>query len=422
MNVENPNYCATIVELNKFVAIEKADNIKSAIIFSNSVIVGNYVAEGTKGIFFPLECQLNDIFLSEHNLFRDKDKNKDTEQAGFFDKNGRVRAVKLRGAKSEGYFIPLDSLSEKFDEIKTYSVGTDFDKIANIWICRKFELPVKNTGTKSRQGVSAKKDRIIPEQFHFHIDTLNARKHIGFIDPNSLISITNKAHGTSIVLANVLVHRKLAWYEKLLLKLGIKIDTLEYGNVYSSRKVIKNGELNPTAGVGFYGSDIWGVHNALVKDLIPKGISLYGEVVGYAEDKPIQPGYTYGHDVGKSSLYIYRVTQTNKDGQVYEMTWNQIKEFCKHYGLAHVEEFYYGLAKDLYPDLDTAIHWHDNFLERLQADFNLEKDDKDNKGMPAEGICIRKDELLDCTTLKLKSFQFLQYETQMLDNGTEIAS
>jgi hypothetical protein len=418
----NPNYCVSVVEISKVVPIEKADNIQAAIIFGNSVIVSSKLEVGTKGIFFPLECQIGTKFLATHNLFRDKTLNRSNDKVGFFEDTGRVRAVKLRGQKSEGFFIPLADLNSDYDTIKTLDIGTDFDYIGDECICRKYV--VKETAAsstkKSRQGKMVSRfSRLVENQFHLHVDTIQAKKNFWMIDPDDIISITDKWHGTSAVFSNVLVNKKLKWYEKLLLKLGINVAKLEYGNIYSSRKVIKNQYINEQVTGGFYKTDIWKYVNDIIGPIIPAGVSIYGEIVGYlpGQNKEIQPKYTYGCQINTCEFVIYRITNTNVDGVVTEYSWHQIKEFCKKYGIKHVPEFYYGPAKDLYPDLSLDTHWHDNVVTRLSTDFNLEKKCKYNPTQLAEGIVIRADTLYDCAPLKLKSFAFMQYETVLLDNG-----
>ncbi len=84
------NYNATVVALEKFVEIPGALNIKSAIIFNNSIIVGKDAKEGDIGLFFPVETQLSSDFLHNNNLYDNPLKNKDTTKKGFFGNNGRV--------------------------------------------------------------------------------------------------------------------------------------------------------------------------------------------------------------------------------------------------------------------------------------------------------------------------------------------
>jgi hypothetical protein len=110
------------------------------------------------------------------------------------------------------------------------------------------------------------------------------------------------------------------------------------------------------------------------------------------------------------------------DGHVTEYSWGQIKDFCAKYGLEHVKEFYYGYAKDLYNYVTLENNeyesWNETVLSLLINDFNLEKECIYNKGMPAEGIVIKKDNLYSCEPMKLKSFAFLKHETKLLDSGT----
>jgi hypothetical protein len=418
----NINYCASVVEISKLIPIEKADKIQIALIHGNSVVVSKDIEIGTKGLFFPLECQLRDNFLSKHNLFRDSTKNVNPEKAGFFEANGRIRAVSLRGQKSEGFFIPLSGLHEDYAEITKFDIGTDFDYLGNECICRKYAVKVVNKQNTQKQKKAVNKfSRLVDNQFNLHIDTIQAKKNFHLINPADIISITDKWHGTSAVFANVLTNRKLKWYEKLLLKLGVKIDSVEYGNVYSSRKVIKNKYINEESGEGFYQSDIWGIVNEELKQILPKGISVYGEIVGFipGSNKAIQGGYSYGCQINTYKFLVYRVTNTTFDGHVTEYSWQQIKDFCAKYGLNHVKEFYYGYAKDLYPHVPLDDNWNDTVLSLLVSDFNLETECKYNKGMPAEGIVIRKDDLYDCRPMKLKSFAFLQHETKLLDDGAD---
>lgn len=423
----NINYCATVVEVNKLVPIEKADKIQSAIILGNSVIVSKELQSGTKGLYFPLECQIAEGFLSKHNLLREKERNADVSKAGFFELNGRVRAVSLRGHKSEGFFIPLEGLHEAYNQIKSLEVGTDFDYLNDECICRKYVVKSKesNGGSVSKANKKAVNQftRLVDNQFHLHVDTIHAKKNFDKISPNDIISITDKWHGTSAVFSNVLTNRQLKWYEKLLLKLGVRIETAEYGNVYSSRKVVKNQYINNEATNGFYGSDIWSMVNDEIKGVIPKGTSVYGEIVGYitGSGKAIQGGYNYGCQPNTYKFLVYRVTNTTIDGHVTEYSWGQIKEFCAKYGLEHVKEFYYGYAKDLYkyvPLINFEYEsWNETVLNLLIDDFNLEQECNYNKGMPAEGIVIRADKLYLCEPMKLKSFKFLKRETDLLDSG-----
>jgi hypothetical protein len=49
--------------------------------------------------------------------------------------------------------------------------------------------------------------------------------------------------------------------------------------------------------------------------------------------------YKYGCPEGTSRFFVYRITQTNEDGHVVELTVPQMKARCKVLGLDYVPEF-----------------------------------------------------------------------------------
>lgn len=103
LTTNNVNYTATVVRLSTFVDLKGCDNVKGALIFHNQVILSKTHQEGELGIYFPVECALSPEFLKRNNLYREASLNADPTKKGFFELNGRVRAVKFRGHKSEGF-------------------------------------------------------------------------------------------------------------------------------------------------------------------------------------------------------------------------------------------------------------------------------------------------------------------------------
>ena len=423
----NPNYLAAIVRLDNIVPHPNADRLQIAVVQGNSVIVSLDAKEGDVYVYFPLECAINKEFLSWGNSFSDKTMNSDTEIAGFFGKQGRVKAVKLRGAPSMGYAVPRNKLemwlSEKEKKAVIISddlIGKEFDSYGDILVCEKYVNPValsKQNKEKKNQKKVVREPKVVDSQFHFHINTPQLRKLVHNISPNDYIAITRKLHGTSWVAARLLCNKKLTWQEKVLKKFGVKIVDTEYDLLWASRRVLKNGYLEVGNKDHFYSYDLWEDIAKSVEYAIQDSITLYGESVGYTKTGSfIQNGYDYGCEPGTFKTYIYRITTTNQSGQVYEFSHNQVKEYCERFGLTMVPELYYGKAKDLYPDLSVKEHWHENFLQRLIEDY-LEKDCDlcKSQKVPDEGICLRKD-IFDIEVYKLKSFKFLEWETKQLDD------
>lgn len=69
---KNPNYCATVVQIKRLVELEKCDNLQGAIIMGNQVIVDKSVKEGDVGLYFPLETQLSEQYLSNNKDIKKK--------------------------------------------------------------------------------------------------------------------------------------------------------------------------------------------------------------------------------------------------------------------------------------------------------------------------------------------------------------
>lgn len=430
----NKNYAATICVLGPITTLEegpmgqkKCDNVVGSTVLGNRVIVSKGNAEGQLGVYFPIESQLDAKFLFENNLNSDASLNKDQTKKGYVSK-GRIRCVAFQGHRAEGLFLPISCLDFVANGNGiNWPIGQDFEAIeinGTVYaICKKY-IPggiskPNRSGTGTKKSVQPRVSRIVDEQFHLHCDTENLRKNISAIRPDDIVSITNKKHGTSAVTGRVLVKRKRSVLENFCAKFNwlqrFAGPELEYDIVFSSRSIIKNAYF--TSNVDH--NDLWTIAANKIASVIPAGTTLYYEIVGYQPSgKAIQSGYGYGCNPGEFRIEIYRITQINSENIVTELSFGQIKNFCNSKGLNHVEQFYYGAAKDIFPEIPVDANWHDNLLAKLQISYNLEKPCKDNANkVPAEGIVIRVDNMFKPMAYKLKSFAFLKKETKDLDAG-----
>jgi hypothetical protein len=425
LQTKNNNYCATIVEIKNLAPIEKLNALVGTNIFANRVLVSKDTQIGDIGIFFPVECQINHDFLKVNNLYRLPENNVDVNKKGFFDLNRRVRAQKFVGEKSSGFWIPIESLfifldSKNIKYNKSEFVdGLDFDIIDNIVFTQKYIVKIdKQKGLGGGDGKTKPKriSKLIENQFRFHFDTAQLGKNIHRISPDDVIVVDVKKHGTSSVTANLLVKRPLKWYEKVLDRIGVMIDKVQYDYLYSSRKVIKNDALFEHN--HYYKYDLWKeAGEKYFKDKLHSGESVYYEILGFTKDGGyIQKGFDYKCNPNEYKIEVYRITQTNVDGKVIELQWNQLKHRCQEMGVNHVEELYYGKAKYMYPQLSLDNHWHENFLNKLREDYLEKWQVYNNNNVPEEGIVVRK-EGYEIECFKLKSFAFLKYETDNLDKG-----
>lgn len=417
IKLTNKNYCATIVKITKLIDLDNCDNVIHANIFGNLVVVSKDTKVDDVGIFFPVECKLSDEYLSKNNLFRHSEKNVDTTKVGYFEDNGRIKAVKFRGNTSNGLFMPLSSLN--FLQTKeNLCLGSEFNEIDNVNICEKYIVKRREpSGQNSAKSKEKLESKVIEGQFNLHYDTEQLGKFTRLIKPDSLISITSKFHGTSAVVSNALVKKQLNLFEKLLKFLKVNIVDTEYNMLYSSRRVIKNEFFINKDTSGFYDEDIWGITANKIYPFITKGMSVYYEIVGFTPSgQQIQKDYDYGCESNQHEIYIYRITNTNADGAVHEFSAKQVQEWCENNGFKSVVELYYGYAKDLFSDIAQDKDFGDIFVDKLREKY-LEKQCTVCKNkVPNEGIVLRVDEL-GSRALKLKSFAFLQKETKDLDKG-----
>lgn len=181
---KNENYAAVVVQIKTLVPIPNCDNVVHAVIMGNQVVVSKDLKFGDIGLYFPLETQLSESYLSNNNLYRKSELNTDPTQKGYFEENGRIRCVKFRGNKSEGLFMPLESLKFADDSLiedmfstgkLTIPLGTCFDEINGVEICRKYVVKKHNTpGTPGSKKDKTKKfeSKLVDNQFRFHDDTL----------------------------------------------------------------------------------------------------------------------------------------------------------------------------------------------------------------------------------------------------------
>lgn len=256
------------------------------------------------------------------------------------------------------------------------------------------------------------------------------KKYPFVLTPESIIQLSYKMHGTSGISAYVLCRQKLNWKQKIAKWLtGEEFNKYDY--LYSSRTVIKNKFYNKNVSDGFYGVDVWAEADKIVRPCLAKGQTIYYEILGFLPNgNYIQKGYDYGCVPPRDNetytsekhfkIRVYRVTETNVDGQVLEYTTHQVQQWCQKVGLIPVEECFYGRAKDLYPDLDTTQHWNENFIERLANDKNFYMEQNSphcSNKVPHEGIVIKIEDGLS-RAFKLKCFRFISKE--FLDEDTNI--
>lgn len=405
---ENINYAAQIVKIKSLTKLEGLDNLVGAPLFGYQALVQKSTTNiGDLGILFVAETQLSEKYAHNNNLFRHGNFNKDQSASGYIEDNRRVKAIRLKGNASNALFMPLTSLSWTGVKIEDLKEGDTFDEINGKTICNKFVRKVKAAGRKN-QSVSEKDPRVDKKFMPEHIDSLNYYRNKHLIKGQRLVVVTQKLHGTSVRIGNTLVNRKLNIAEKVLKKAGVKVVEREFDNVYGSRKVIK--DINNPNQNHFYSTDLWTETGKKLDGLIPEGYIVYGEIVGYVGDSPIQKNYTYNIPVGNNELYIYRVSFINNQGIQNDLSWDQLREFCRNTGLKNVPELWSGRHSNL--DIEKFIdknYAKEGYSQAIPLSAESPVD---------EGVCVRAEGIIP-TILKAKSPMFLDHETKMLDQEVD---
>lgn len=417
----NNNYIAKVVRLRGVRKHENADRLQCVDIDFQTVITGLDAKDGDIYVFFPIECKINLDFLVATGSLRPKERFEgEPEQTGFFERSGRVKATRLRGEKSMGYIVPVQVIKDFFGDFDENDyINEPFDTINGTLVCEKYIVPTKNAGL-SKQNKQPKVSRLIDGQVHLHKDTDKLEPNVWKISPDHMVSITYKTHGTSWWVSNVKVKKNLTWFQRMLRKLGLAIQDTEYDYVYGSRKVVKNkGFGDPKEKDHFYGYDLWEDIKNEVCEHIPKGFTLYGEALGFTKTgEAIQKGYDYGCEPKEMKLEIYRITQTNEDGLVTELSHSEIAQFCMKTGLTQSKTFHYGKAYWLLPEVDAhARDWTEKLIAKLRDEYTEKDCHMCINKVPEEGIVLRVDDLFDFVAFKLKSFRFLEWESKELDKG-----
>ena len=365
---EHVGYVVRVSELKDH---PNADRLKVATFFGNDTCVGIDTAIGEIGIYFPCDLQLSEEFCDANHLCRKTvDGKPDT---GYLEREKRnVRAIKLRGVKSDGIFMSLSCLEYtgvNFDDI---DIGDTISVVNGHEICKKY-IP---RGTKqNRQGhpnegnrTRKRHDPIAPLLAE-HADTEQLAYNMGAFKPGDLIEITLKMHGTSqrtgyLPMLHgytgpnwahiVIKHPKL--FKRLQGKANAALSPIyEYGYVSGTRRTV----LNDWEG-GFYGSNEFRKkHAEFFEGKLHKGEEVFYEVVSYIDkNTPIMSSgkvpkeyqntygntmvFSYGCEAGESDFYVYRMTMTNEDGDVVEYSPDFMRYRCEQMGCKTVPVFYQG--------------------------------------------------------------------------------
>lgn len=399
-----------------------SDNLVLGLCHGFQVIVGKEVCDGELGIFFMESLQLSQEYANANDLVRRKLPD-GTYNKGYFSENRRCRTIKLRGECSYGYWAPLTSLAFTNADLSLLRKGDLLDELNGVKLCQKYFTPATQLARDSKLRSVKRGETSYMKK---HIDTKQYKRAYESIPIGATIILTEKIHATSHRVAHSKELRQLRWYEKLAKIVGLKIDEYEWKYVTGSRNVIISDNS------GFYSEDFRRKASEFFEGKLPKGFAVFLEATGFDGEKPImnrvstkclndkeftkrygeEITYSYGTKPYEVDVWVYRITFTTESGNVVEIPWNLVKEYCKSWNVKHVPEVcepFILKEGELY-DCITGYNDLTKYIESFTDGPSTICPEH-----PREGVCLKYEFGLKWDILKNKSFNFLQLEHQSKD-------
>ena len=383
-------HCGFVVKVTELRKHSNADRLQVATFFGNDTIVDLSVKVGDIGVYFPVDLQLSGEYCAQNNLVRKKDEN-GNNVGGFLDPEKRnIKAIKLRGEKSDGLYMPLSSFTycyqKELDDaanpevpVVNLSVGDQVTVVNGHDICKKYIPKKQHRQGGYSAGNHTRKTKVpYAPLFAEHADTEQLAYNHGAFKAGDEVEITLKMHGTSqrTGYLPVLQPVKKTFWQKLFKKEPDPVYAYDY--VSGTRRVVME---DFEGGNSFYGSNEFREpHHKLFVGKLNKGETVYYEVVGFTHtgvpimadgsnkglDKEFIKMYgettrfSYGcepdgkkvlygedddgkfmitEDAPQSDVYVYRMTMTNEDGFVIDYTPDFMRYRCEQMGVKTVQVF-----------------------------------------------------------------------------------
>ena len=447
-------YCGYVTNLKNVREHPNADRLVLADCFINTVCVAkDKYTEGQLGVYFPVDGQLSMEFCEQNGLLAVYE-NGVNVSGGYMDPAKRnVKAIKLRGEKSDGLFLPLECLAYTGVDISTLKAGDQITVVNGKEICTKYIPKVKNPNPKS---TPKKKEVKVKYQatptFFEHKDTEQLAYNLDAFKPGDEIEITLKMHGTSQRTGYHKVHvgYKKSLLDKILRRPGTPI--YDWGQANGTRRTV----LKDFEG-GFYGSNEFREpHAKAFEGKLWKGETVYYEVVGFTHtgapimatcsnkklnDKEFTKLYgetttfSYGCEpdgakqeyneadesvtfvsAPQSDIYVYRMTMTNEDGDTIEYTPDFMRYRCELIGVKCVPVLWSGRIPQNPGSKDdptiSAGEWIKNVAERY-----YDGPDPIGKTHVREGVVVRILNRPTFAAYKHKNFSFKVLEGIIKDSA-----
>ena len=387
--------CGYVTRLKNVKPHPNADRLLIGECFGNSVIVSTDFVENQRGVYFPTDIQLSPEFCAANDLVRRKDEN-GNQCGGYLDPDKRnIKALKLRGEKSDGLFLPITCLAA-FTTVSDLKDGDTITILNGVEICKKY-IPKRKISGHHGGGVIRRAKANFAPTFYEHVDTQQLAYNLNAFKSGDVVELTLKMHGTSgrTGYLPLVREKKRTLFHKLFRKHPGTYT--EYGYITGTRRVVLDGKHT----AGFYNdNEFREAMAAKFEGKLHKGEVAYYEIVGFVnESSPIMAScdnkkikdeefekqygpvttFSYGCDPNggfeyltecewdidgnivpeeeravltpRCEVYVYRMTQVNEDGDVVELSPEQMRLRCEQMGINTVPVF----EKFMIPNFDVDV-------------------------------------------------------------------
>jgi hypothetical protein len=416
-------YTAYISSLKDVLKDEKSDNLYTAKVMGDSIIVGGESKDGDVVLYMPEGGAISREFGDKFSLFR---KNLDgTPQGGYLEDTGRIRALKLRGLTSEGLAINIENVTKVYPEINGYKEGMVLTELGGKEFVKKYIRKYNPPGQSGGKNKTKHKhaNKIVYPFFEEMIDMSQLRYNYHVFQKGDVLTLSEKCHGTSHRAAKTIARTEKHPFLAKLLKRHISYkDTQTF--ISGTRRTIRtNKSKNP-----YYSSEVFrDQFDEYVKDKLLPGEEIFVELCGYYsetglimpkaenKDKDVKKIYgnemifTYGANPGECKWFVYRMTYTTPEGEVIEYPTWQAKQRAEEMGLVFVpvfETFIYTTHEDLIEKVDKYISGPSTIDQRHVR----------------EGVCCRIENSRAVKIYKDKNITFKIYAGISVDNNSGLDS
>lgn len=326
-----------------------ADRLEIATVKGWNCVVGKGLTTDTLCVYFPIDAVLPDDLSAA--IFADAKIKPIT----------RIRTIKLRGVISQGLLVPVQQLLDAGVSIdKHLTIGDDVAKYLGV---TKFEP--KQPGANLRGNQASKKQR--NPNFTKYTNIENFKNYQKVFEEGEFVVITEKIHGTNFRAGWVPMVTD-SWWKKVKQFFGC-LDKWEF--VYGSHNVQLQNPPRKYKNT-YYDKNVYleAVRNYRLKEIIPKGYVLYGEIYGAG----IQKGYDYGLKETNTTPRQLRIFDI-KHNDVYVPHW-EVEKYCAIWSLHMVPVLYFGeysleKAKELSSGPSTL--WSPHVIEGIVIKPEFEK-------------------------------------------------